>query len=106
MPEKSFVEYERAREAAIRRGPILQSRLDKLKEKCKNLKITPAQKDVGKKISTALAYKRLGINPYHDDFELLGISSDICQRLIEDSIKALNESLPSANQLEKLFNED
>lgn len=83
MAEKSFIELERAREAAIRCSPSLLSRLEALKEACKRLNISPAQKDAAKKISAALASRRLGIKPYHDDFELSFPTLSDCPQSVE-----------------------
>lgn len=62
MVEKSFIELERAREAAIQCSPRLLSQLEALKEACKRLNISPAQKDAAKKISAALVAQRYGID--------------------------------------------
>ena len=84
MPKKSFVEQEIAREARSQSGLEIPSRLDKLREACKRCHITPAQKDAAKKISAAIAGSRLGITPYHDDFEL-------CYPTLSDSPQSIEE---------------
>lgn len=62
MKEKSFIELERARETAIRCSPCILSRLEKLKETCKHLNISSAQKDAAQKITAALAASRYDIS--------------------------------------------
>ena len=102
MKEKSFIESECTREARLQCSPSLLSRLEALKEACKRLNISPAQKDAAKKITAALTASRYGIKPQPEEDELvfptlsdypqsaLRLSQTIYERRINEKLKDLH----------------